>query len=48
MKNDDSTKNSDSVFEKTMKSYFKAIILSIKTYENILKFNFIIPTHKAC
>ena len=27
-------------FEKTMKAYFKAIILSIKTYENMLKFNF--------
>ena len=23
-----------------MKAYFKAIILSMKTYENILKFNF--------
>ena len=29
-------------FEKTMKAYFKAVILSIKTYENILKFNFLI------
>ena len=24
-----------------MKAYFKAVILSIKTYENILKFNFL-------
>ena len=28
-------------FEKTMKGYFKATILLIKTYENILKFNFL-------
>ena len=28
-------------FEKMMKVYFKAAILSIKTYENILKFNFL-------
>ena len=28
-------------FEKIMKAYFKAMILSIKTYENILKFNFL-------
>ena len=26
-----------------MKAYFKAVILSIKTYENILKFIFLIP-----
>ena len=30
-------------FEKTMKACFKAVILSIKTYENILKFNFLVP-----
>ena len=29
-------------FEKTIKWYFKAIILSLKIYENILKFNFLI------
>ena len=28
-------------FEKTMKTYFKAVILSLKIYENILKFNFL-------
>ena len=28
-------------FEKMMKAYFKAAILSIKTYKNILKFNFL-------
>ena len=28
-------------FEKTMKRYFKAMILSLKNYENILKFNFL-------
>ena len=28
-------------FEKTMKAYFKAVILSLKIYENILKFNFL-------
>ena len=28
--------------EKTMKPYSKAIILSLKNYENILKFNFLI------
>ena len=33
-------KNGD-CFKKTMKAYFKAVILSIKTYENILKFNFL-------
>ena len=30
-------------FKKIMKAYFKAVILSIKIYENILKFNFLIP-----
>ena len=29
-------------FEKTMKRYFKAVMLSLKIYENILKFNFLI------
>ena len=29
-------------FEKTMKGYFKAAMLSLKIYENILKFNFLI------
>ena len=28
-------------FKKMMNTYFKAVILSIKTYENILKFNFL-------
>ena len=28
-------------FEKTMKRYFKAMILSLKNYENIVKFNFL-------
>ena len=28
-------------FEKTMKGYFKAAMLSLKIYENILKFNFL-------
>ena len=28
-------------FEKTMKRHFKAIIWSLKIYENILKFNFL-------
>ena len=30
-------------FKKIMKAYFKVVILSIKIYENILKFNFLIP-----
>ena len=30
-------------FKKTMKAYLKGIILLLKTYENILKFNFLIP-----
>ena len=29
-------------FEKMIKAYFKAIILLIETYENILKFKFLI------
>ena len=29
-------------FEKAMKRYFKAVMLSLKIYENILKFNFLI------
>ena len=29
-------------FEKTMKADFKATMLSLKIYENILKFNFLI------
>ena len=29
-------------FEKAMKEYLKAIILSLKIYENILNFNFLI------
>ena len=28
-------------FEKMMKAYFKAVILFTKSYENILKFNFL-------
>ena len=28
-------------FEKAMKRYFKAVMLSLKIYENILKFNFL-------
>ena len=28
-------------FEKTMKGYFKAVMLSLKIYENILKFKFL-------
>ena len=28
-------------FEKTMKAYFKVIILLLKVYENILNFNFL-------
>ena len=28
-------------FEKMMNTYFKAVILSIKTYKNTLKFNFL-------
>ena len=28
-------------FEKTMKGYFKVVILSLKFYENILNFNFL-------
>ena len=28
--------------EKMLKAYFKTVILLIKTYENILKFNFLI------
>ena len=31
------------LMEKTVKPYFKAMILSLKNYENILKFNFLIP-----
>ena len=27
--------------KKMMKAYFKAVILSIKSYENIVKFNFL-------
>ena len=27
-------------FEKTIKGYFKAVMLSLKIYEHILKFNF--------
>ena len=43
-KNDEYTPENDNFFfEKTMKAYFKAVILSIKTYENILKFIFLIP-----
>ena len=34
-------KNGDFFFKKAVKTYFKAIILSIKIYENILKFNFL-------
>ena len=30
------------LMEKTVKPYFKAMILSLKNYENILKFNFLI------
>ena len=33
------TKNGD-FLEKTLKAYYKVVILSHKTYENILKFNF--------
>ena len=29
-------KNDDSIIEKTMKGYFKAVMLSLKIYENIL------------
>ena len=29
-----------------MKAYFKAVILSIKTYENILKFNFLMEGNR--
>ena len=29
-------------FWKTMKAYFKVVILSLKIYENILKFNFLL------
>ena len=29
-------------FETTMKRYFKAVMLPLKIYENILKFNFLI------
>ena len=29
------------IHQKKMKAYFKAVILSIKTYEIILKFNFL-------
>ena len=28
-------------FEKTMKAYFKAVMLSLKVYENMLKFSFL-------
>ena len=31
------------LIEKTMKPYSRAMILSLKKYENILKFNFLIP-----
>ena len=34
-------------FEKTMKAYFKAVILSLKIYENILKFNFLMGGYYA-
>ena len=34
-------KNGDFFFEKTMKAYSKAVILSLKIFENILKFNFL-------
>ena len=37
------TKNGDLFFEKTMKAYFKVVILSIKLCENIPKFNLLIP-----
>ena len=30
------------IFEKTMKAYSKVVMLSLKTYENILNFNFLI------
>ena len=34
-------KNGDFFFEKTMKAYSKAVILSLKIFENILKFYFL-------
>ena len=33
-------------FKKMMKAYFKAVILLIKTYENILKFNFLMEGNR--
>ena len=34
-------KNGGFFWKKTMKAYFRAIILSIEIYENVLNFNFL-------
>ena len=34
--------------KKTMKAYFKAVILSLKIYENKLKFNFLMGRGGGC
>ena len=41
-KNDEYTPKNGDKNKKTMKPYFKAVTLSRKNYENILKFNFLI------
>ena len=34
--------------KKTMKAYFKAVMFSLKIYENILKFNFLMGWGMEC
>ena len=43
-------KNGDDFWKKTMKAYFKAVMLSLKIYENILKFSFLMGVirHTDC
>ena len=39
MKNDEYTPNNGDFYRKTMKAYSKVVILSLKNYENILKYS---------
>ena len=48
--NEYAPKNGDDFWKKTMKAYFKAVMLSLKIYENILKFSFLMGVirHTDC
>ena len=39
MKNDEYTPKNGDFYRKTMKAYSKVVILSLKNYENILKYS---------